>query len=72
MATAHVLTRVKQHSTGVIAVDVTGGKTPMSIGAFMAAEENAADTVYATAEYDASGKPVTSSIRLIPISQPAQ
>ena len=71
LAVAQVITLVRQQTDGIIAVDVTGGKTPMSIGAFMAAEEHAADTVYATAEYDSTGKPISNSIRLIPISQPA-
>jgi hypothetical protein len=35
-----------------LAVDVTGGKTPMSLGAFLAAEEIGASTLYVTAEYD--------------------
>jgi hypothetical protein len=35
-----------------LAVDVTGGKTPMSLGAFLAAEEAGASTLYVTAEYD--------------------
>ena len=39
-----------------IAVDVTGGKTPMSLGAFMAAEEFAVQTIYITSEFDPSLK----------------
>ena len=34
-----------------IAVDITGGKTPMSLGAFMAAEENACDSIYVSCRY---------------------
>jgi len=33
-------------------VDVTGGKLPMSLGAFMAAEESGADTLYVASEFD--------------------
>ncbi len=36
-----------------IGIDITGGKTPMSLGAFMAAQEQGCDTLYVTAEYDA-------------------
>ncbi|HFQ91602.1 MAG TPA: hypothetical protein ENK29_01840, partial [Chromatiales bacterium] len=35
-----------------IAVDVTGGKTPMSLGAFMAAQELAVPAIYVTAPHD--------------------
>ncbi len=39
-----------------IAVDVTGGKTPMSIGAFLAAQEAGCDTLYVASRYDAKLK----------------
>ncbi len=51
-----------------VAVDITGGKTPMSLGAFMAAEELGVDSIYVTAEYQ-NGRPVESSARIIGISQ---
>ncbi|RMG30991.1 MAG: DUF1887 family protein [Gammaproteobacteria bacterium] len=37
-------------------VDVTGGKVPMSIGAFMAAEEAGIPAIYVTSEYDSKLK----------------
>ena len=42
------------HRAGYIpcAVEITGGKTPMSLGAFMAAEEMRADTLYVSVSYD--------------------
>ena len=50
-------------------VDVTGGKVPMSLGAFMAAEEALADTLYVTVEYD-KGKPRMNTAKVLPISKP--
>jgi hypothetical protein len=40
-----------------LAVDVTGGKTPMSLGAFLAAREAGASTLYVTSDYDKLRKP---------------
>lgn len=45
--------RSERGEAAKLAVDVTGGKTPMSIGAFMAAEEAAVSTLYLCSEYDA-------------------
>jgi hypothetical protein len=42
----------RAENLATLAVDVTGGKTPMSLGAFLAAEEAGASTLYVTAEYD--------------------
>ncbi len=52
-----------------IAVDITGGKTPMSLGAFMAAEEASADTLYVTAAYKDSKLDMTTA-KIIAISRP--
>lgn len=53
-----------------LAVDVTGGKLPMSLGAFMAAEERGADTVYVSAEYDSGLKaPKMETTRVLRISR---
>jgi ribose 5-phosphate isomerase RpiB len=41
-----------------IAVDVTGGTTPMSIGAFMAAQQFGATTIFVKADYDQALKRV--------------
>ncbi len=58
------------HTQGLvsIAVDVTGGKTPMSLGAFMAAEESRCTTLYVTADY-AEGKPIPATARIIALSR---
>ncbi len=54
-----------------VAVDITGGKTTMSIGAFMAAEESGAPSLYVSAEYDKQlKKPDTTSARIRCISDP--
>jgi hypothetical protein len=37
-----------------IAVDITGGKTPMSLGAFMAAEEAGAASLYVASQFDSA------------------
>jgi hypothetical protein len=54
-----------------LAVDVTGGKTPMSLGAFLAAEEAGASTLYVTAEYDPKlRKPDLDTTQIRCISRP--
>lgn len=55
---------------GRLAVDVTGGKTPMSLGAFMAAEEFGAKTLYVTCTY-LNGRLDLRSAKIACISQPA-
>jgi hypothetical protein len=70
--TLALLQLVKDKGAGRVAVDLTGGKTPMSLGAFMAAEERQADTLYVTSEYE-NGKPRmdTAGIRCISRPNPA-
>lgn len=56
-----------------VGVDVTGGKAPMSIGAFMAAEEAGCPTLYVSAPYDRQlNKPDMRRARIRCISQPAE
>ncbi len=53
-----------------IAVDVTGGKTPMSLGAFMAAVEEQADAIYVATEYDRErNRPNMRTARIIRIQE---
>ncbi len=52
-----------------VGVDVTGGKVPMSLGAFMAAEEALADTLYVTVDYD-KGAPRMNTAKVLSIRQP--
>ncbi|HWO99022.1 MAG TPA: DUF1887 family CARF protein [Methylococcus sp.] len=49
-----ILTRLREAGAERIAVDITGGKTPMSLGAFMAAEELGVSSLYVTSDYDAA------------------
>ncbi len=51
-ATAWLIRRLREQGSEGIAIDLTGGKTPMSIGAFMAAQEQNCDTLYVTSSYD--------------------
>jgi hypothetical protein len=52
-----------------IAVDVTGGTTPMSIGAFMAAQQASVTTIYMKSEYDKEKREIKAgSSRLICIA----
>ncbi len=51
-----------------LAVDITGGKTPMSLGAFMAAEELGSDSIYVTSHYKDS-KPDMNTAHIKAISQ---
>lgn len=53
------------------AVDITGGKVPMSLGAFMAAEEAGVPTFYVTSRYDKEKRRVRpGSQRIINVSTP--
>lgn len=52
LKTRFMLDLWRAEGLATLAVDVTGGKTPMSLGAFLAAEEAGASTLYVTAEYD--------------------
>ena len=66
--TRHIIQRLRDDGHARIAVDVTGGKTPMSIGAFMAAEEEGCDTIYVSTDYHGELKRVdrrTARIRRI-------
>jgi hypothetical protein len=47
----------RDEGLGCLGVDVTGGKTPMSLGAFLAAREAGASTLYVTSEYNKLRKP---------------
>jgi hypothetical protein len=47
-----LLGRLRTAGAGRCAVDVTGGKTPMSLGAFMAAEKAGCSTLYLASRYD--------------------
>ena len=55
-----------------IVVDVTGGKVPMSLGAFMAAEEQGLPTFYVTAAYQGPNTIKPGSQRIIVISNPEE
>jgi hypothetical protein len=59
---------LQQHNLDKIAIDITGGKAPMSLGAFMAAEELGADSIYVSTEQQA-GKIDMSSAKIIAIAQ---
>lgn len=66
--TAALLVELAEY--GTLSVDVTGGKTPMSLGAFMAAEEFGAKTLYVSCQYQ-HGKLDLRSARIACISQPS-
>ncbi|AVP97115.1 hypothetical protein C7S18_07880 [Ahniella affigens] len=52
-----------------IVCDVTGGTKPMTLGLFMAAEEEGIATVYLATERDPAGKPIKSTARLSYVSK---
>ena len=53
------------------AVDITGGKVPMSLGAFMAAEEAGVPSFYVTSQYDRETRRIRpGSQRIINVSTP--
>lgn len=66
-----ILSRLREAGAHTIAVDITGGKTPMSLGAFMAAEEMGVSSLYVASRYDAAlSKPDMSSAKIHCISKP--
>jgi len=67
-AVAAALEEMREAALVHLAVDVTGGKTPMSLGAFMAAEEAESDSMYISSRFDVDLKKpdmTTASIRRI-------
>ncbi len=66
--TKELLQTLRQNGISELAVDITGGKTPMSLGAFMAAEELGSDSIYVTSHYK-DGKPDMNTAHIKAISQ---
>lgn len=66
----HAIEELKEKGCHDIAVDVTGGRVSMSIGAFMAAEESGCKSINAPAQKYVDRKPVPGSIKLIVLSDP--
>jgi hypothetical protein len=66
--TQDLLRRLQEQGLNEIAVDITGGKTPMSLGAFMAAEESGSDSIYVTTAYK-DNKPDMTTAQIKAISQ---
>lgn len=69
-AAGHLLTwaKAKSVSPSEIVFDVTGGLTPMSVGAFAVAEENRIDSEYVRSDYDDAGKRLPNTEEAIFIS----
>jgi hypothetical protein len=65
-AARELLAALGANGVSNVAVDVTGGKVPMSLGAFMAAEEAKVDSIYVSVEYrNGAPQPETASIRRV-------
>lgn len=70
-AVMHLLALMSAAGIEQVAVDLTGGKVPMSLGAFMAAEEAGVTTLYVTAEYSHElNKVDMRTANIISISEP--
>lgn len=70
-AVMQIIRRMREAEAKEIAVDLTGGKTPMSLGAFMAAEETGVQTIYVATEFDRSlSQPQMQTARVMRISRP--
>ena len=65
--TVEIINTLQKDGLEKIAVDITGGKKPMSIGVFLAAEEHGLDSLYVSADYD-KGVPIANSIKVILLS----
>lgn len=69
--TRYLLEGWRDDGLGLLAVDVTGGKTPMSLGAFLAAREVGASTLYVTArENSKTHRPDLNTAEVRCISRP--
>lgn len=67
-----IIRQLRQSGAARIAVDTTGGKVPMSLGLFMAAEETGATTLYVSSDFDpALKRPRPGSQRLVAVTTPA-
>ena len=64
-----LLEELKRNGISNVAVDLTGGKVPMSLGAFMAAEEARVDSLYVTVSYE-QGQPQPETARIRCVSRP--
>ena len=65
--TLEIIKELLQTGSYHLALDITGGKTPMSIGAFLAAEQEGIDSLYVTAAFD-KGQPISETIKPILLS----
>lgn len=64
-----LIQQLREAGSRHIAVDSTGGKVPMSLGLFMAAEEAGVTTIYVSAEFDpALKRPLLESARLLTLT----
>ncbi len=71
LLTRRLIEQLREQGCQRIAVDITGGTKPMSIGAFMAAEELRCDSLYVACEHDPrGGGPRLDSARLVVLSSP--
>ncbi len=66
-----LIKKLQKNGCKNIAVDITGGKVTMSLGAFMAAEEAGVQTIYISTEFDVALKaPRMDTAKIISISKP--
>lgn len=63
-----LLEQMRDGGEGRYAIDLTGGKVTMSIGAFMAAEESGIDSLYVSTEFN-NGRPDMRTAHIISVSQ---
>jgi hypothetical protein len=66
-----LIKKLQKNGCKNIAVDITGGKVTMSLGAFMAAEEAGIPTIYISTEFDAALKqPRMETAKIVCVSNP--
>ncbi len=69
--TQQLISTMRSNNLLQLGVDITGGKVPMSMGAFMAAEEAQVTTLYVSTDYNqALKKPDVRSSNIITVSRP--
>ncbi|WP_031433639.1 PDDEXK family nuclease [Methylomarinum vadi] len=68
LRTRELLQLLRGEESGRLAIDITGGKVPMSLGAFMAAEEAGVDSLYVSTRFE-QGRPDMRSASITSVSR---
>ncbi len=70
IAAQKLLEDLRKQGCQTVAVELTGGKVTMSLGAFMAAEESGLHSLYVSTEFDSNYKPIMRTAKILCVSKP--